>query len=138
MNTRVLVEVLEKEFGIPGAQQSTKTGSENNQLLHSLNTNESKRESSTSNQAQESQNENVAGIMLNGNAKLEGNAINAGNIIGKVGTISGQLSGNVHKPTSTADGVEKDKSEVDNGLQGLMDSHNIGDLYTKFNQAGIT
>ena len=56
--------------------------------------------------AQKSENTRVAAIMVNDSGKLEGNAIKAGNIIGQVGTISGNVSGHVYGPTSMGDSAE--------------------------------
>merc|ERR1719167_1238972 len=138
MNTKVLVEALEQEFGIPGAQLPIETNKERIQPIHSFGHNKIKTEVDTSSQAQKSENTRVAAIMVNDSGRLEGNAIKAGNIIGQVGKISGHI----HDPTSTAYDEEKEcvvklkssekEMKDDEKLKKELESHKIVKLYPKF------
>ena len=47
-----------------------------------------------------SENTRVAAIMVNDNAQLSGNTITAGNVIGQVGTFTGQITGRADELSS--------------------------------------
>jgi len=64
-------------------------------------------------------------VQKTGNGNFDNRNYGVGYVSGNGNTIAGYSAGN------------EEKAEND-GLQDLMKSHSIGDLYTKFRQAGIT